>query len=126
MGEGSKVYGIEHIPELAEASKENICKHHKQLLDSGSIIIVNDDGRKGLAEYAPYDVIHIGAAVKSIPGELIEQLAPGGTLVMLFRLQTTLDGPCRTIFARNHYHAERHKRHAYSTGCTRCGIISAL
>jgi protein-L-isoaspartate(D-aspartate) O-methyltransferase len=40
------------------------------------------DGRKGWKEYAPYDVIHVGAAAESIPPELEAQLKPGGVLLI--------------------------------------------
>ena len=81
MGTGSQVYGIEHIEELVEMSKVNIAKSHKQFLEDGSIKIVVGDGRKGLPEYAPYDLIHVGAAAEELPAALVEQLAPGGILV---------------------------------------------
>ena len=60
MGSG-QVYGIEHIHELVEKSVANIRKSDAELIDSGKIKIVEGDGRKGLAEYAPYDCIHVGA-----------------------------------------------------------------
>ena len=40
------------------------------------------DGRKGLPQYGPYDVIHVGGALKDIPKELIDQLAPGGIMII--------------------------------------------
>eukprot|EP00826_Nyctotherus_ovalis_P021630 TRINITY_DN1701_c0_g1_i11.p3 TRINITY_DN1701_c0_g1~~TRINITY_DN1701_c0_g1_i11.p3 ORF type:complete len:125 (-),score=27.04 TRINITY_DN1701_c0_g1_i11:171-545(-) len=81
LGEGGKVYGIEHIDELVKQSKDNIAKHHKHFLDDGSITMVAGDGRKGLPEYAPYDVIHVGAAADILPEDLVKQLAPGGIMV---------------------------------------------
>lgn len=39
------------------------------------------DGYAGYPEWAPYDVIHVGAAAPSLPPALLEQLAPGGRLV---------------------------------------------
>ena len=81
MDVGCKVYGIEHIDELAEASRHNIAKHHQAYLDDGSITIVAGDGRQGLPEYGPFDVIHVGAAADSIPEPLLLQLAPNGIMV---------------------------------------------
>mgnify|MGYP006280757991 FL=1 len=40
------------------------------------------DGARGLAEYAPYDRILLEAAAVEPPRALLEQLAPGGRLVM--------------------------------------------
>jgi protein-L-isoaspartate(D-aspartate) O-methyltransferase len=40
------------------------------------------DGRLGWPEHAPYDAIHVGAAAPEIPQALIDQLKPGGRLVI--------------------------------------------
>jgi protein-L-isoaspartate(D-aspartate) O-methyltransferase len=40
------------------------------------------DGRQGFAEEAPYDAIHVGAAASELPQALIDQLAPGGRLIL--------------------------------------------
>ena len=40
------------------------------------------DGREGWPEFAPYDAIHVGAAAPEIPQPLIDQLKPGGRLVI--------------------------------------------
>ena len=74
--------GIEHIQELCDFASKNISKHHKDLLDSKKIILVHGDGRKGCAQYGPYDCIHVGAAAAELPQALIDQLANGGRLVI--------------------------------------------
>ncbi len=74
------IVGIEHIKELYEFGKKNISKNHKNLLDSKKIILVNEDGRKGFKTYAPYKVIHVGAAADEVPKELIEQLDRNGRM----------------------------------------------
>ncbi len=40
------------------------------------------DGRYGVPGHAPYTVIHVGAATATIPEPLVEQLAPGGRMVI--------------------------------------------
>lgn len=40
------------------------------------------DGRLGWPEFAPYDAIHVGAAAPEIPQPLIDQLKPGGRMVI--------------------------------------------
>ena len=40
------------------------------------------DGFEGWAAYAPYDGIIVSAAAHSVPPALLEQLAPGGRLVI--------------------------------------------
>ena len=40
------------------------------------------DGFQGAAESGPYDVIHVGAAAPTLPDTLVEQLGPGGKMVI--------------------------------------------
>nr|DBA26717.1 TPA: hypothetical protein GDO54_010941 [Pyxicephalus adspersus] len=40
------------------------------------------DGRMGHPEEAPYDAIHVGAAAPVVPQALIDQLKPGGRLIL--------------------------------------------
>uniref|UniRef100_A0A8R1I232 Protein-L-isoaspartate O-methyltransferase n=1 Tax=Caenorhabditis japonica TaxID=281687 RepID=A0A8R1I232_CAEJA len=82
VGTSGTVVGVEHIPELVTLSKENVKKHHRELLDSGNIILTEGDGRLGFAEKAPYNAIHVGAAAKGLPKALIEQLAEGGRMMI--------------------------------------------
>lgn len=83
MNDSGLVIGIDHIPELVNLSKENISKSHKQLLDDQKIVLFQGDGRKGYKLYAPYDVIYVGAGVKEVPEELVNQLNLGGRLVII-------------------------------------------
>ncbi|KAF1602266.1 UNVERIFIED_CONTAM: Protein-L-isoaspartate(D-aspartate) O-methyltransferase, partial [Eudyptes robustus] len=82
VGPNGKVVGIDHIPELVELSERNIRKNNEDLLESGRIILVVGDGRLGYAEEGPYDAIHVGAAAPKIPQELVDQLAPGGRMLI--------------------------------------------
>ncbi|XP_033226560.1 protein-L-isoaspartate(D-aspartate) O-methyltransferase [Belonocnema kinseyi] len=76
------VVGIDHIPELKEMAAQNIEKGNPELLQSGCLELVVGDGRKGYESRAPYHAIHVGAAAKEVPQALIDQLAPGGRLVL--------------------------------------------
>ena len=82
MNDKGTVIGIEHIKELYDFGLNNICKHHKNLIDSKKIILVLGDGRLGYKNRAPYRCIHIGAASRQVPKDIIEQLDYGGRLVM--------------------------------------------
>jgi len=82
VGPRGKVVGIEHIPELVDLSIKNVRKHHGDLLDSGRLTLVAGDGRLGYTSEAPYDCIHVGAAAPKIPTALLEQLKPGGRLIL--------------------------------------------
>lgn len=71
------VYSIERVNELAELAA-------KQLKKSGcnNIELRCDNGYSGWKEHAPYDAIIVTAAVSHIPPALIEQLKPGGRMVV--------------------------------------------
>ncbi|GJD12462.1 Protein-L-isoaspartate(D-aspartate) O-methyltransferase [Galdieria sulphuraria] len=76
------VVGIEHIPGLAQQSLENIERSQKSLLEEGVVRVMVDDGRKGFLEGAPFDAIHVGAAAGTVPRVLLDQLAPGGRMLI--------------------------------------------
>jgi len=78
----TKVVGIEHQPELVRQSTANLNADDVNLLQSGQLIIVEGDGRKGCPEHGPYNAIHVGAASPELPNALIEQLAKGGRLIV--------------------------------------------
>ncbi|EPB72446.1 putative protein-L-isoaspartate O-methyltransferase [Ancylostoma ceylanicum] len=71
-GSTGKVVGIEHIPQLVELAKENTMKHHADLIDSGRILFVEGDGRKGYPMEQKYDAIHVGAAAETVPQPTLE------------------------------------------------------
>ena len=60
----------------------NLNKLYKSELQKGKIKIISGDGRLGYIDEAPYDVIHVGAAAKEVPTQLLKQLKIGGKLVM--------------------------------------------
>ncbi|XP_014843344.1 PREDICTED: protein-L-isoaspartate(D-aspartate) O-methyltransferase-like isoform X1 [Poecilia mexicana] len=77
-----RVVGIEHIEELVQKSIKNVQSDDPELLSSGRIRLVVGDGRLGYPDGAPYDAIHVGAAAATVPKALLEQLKPGGRLVL--------------------------------------------
>lgn len=76
------VVGIEHHPKLVELGRNNIKADDETLLDTGKVILIEGDGRQGCKDHAPYDAIHVGAAAPETPQELINQLKPGGRLIV--------------------------------------------
>ncbi|XP_011534170.1 protein-L-isoaspartate(D-aspartate) O-methyltransferase isoform X1 [Homo sapiens] len=82
VGCTGKVIGIDHIKELVDDSVNNVRKDDPTLLSSGRVQLVVGDGRMGYAEEAPYDAIHVGAAAPVVPQALIDQLKPGGRLIL--------------------------------------------
>jgi len=78
----TRIVGIEHQKSLVDLSKENLNSDDPGMLESGNMLIIEGDGRKGYAANAPYDAIHVGAAAPDTPTELINQLANGGRLIV--------------------------------------------
>ena len=78
LGELAKhVFTIEIIPELAEGAK-NILNH----LSYKNITVRAGDGYKGWPEEAPFERIMVTAAPTEVPQELLDQLAPGGRMIL--------------------------------------------
>ena len=77
--DGGLVVGIDILPDLVKLSEDNIRKHNKDLLESGQIILLTQDGWKGYP-LESYDAIHVGATAESFPKELWNQLKPGGRI----------------------------------------------
>ena len=71
------VYTIETIPELVKASKNKLRK-----MGFNNVEVKCGDGYYGWKEKAPFDAIIVSAAVPHIPQSLIEQLKPGGHMVL--------------------------------------------
>lgn len=72
-----RVYSVERIAELARTSAQRL----KQL-GYDNIEIRCENGYYGWKERAPFDAIIVTAAAPDIPQDLIEQLKPGGRMVI--------------------------------------------
>lgn len=72
-----KVYSIEIIEELGKEAKTRLAD-----LEYKNIETRIGDGYRGWPEHAPFDLVIVAAAPDHIPQALIEQLAPGGRLVI--------------------------------------------
>ena len=72
-----RVVTIERKPGLAEKARAALATQ-----DLGDVEVVVGDGTLGWPEEAPYDAIVVTAAGPAPPPPLLEQLAPGGRLVM--------------------------------------------
>jgi protein-L-isoaspartate(D-aspartate) O-methyltransferase len=73
----SHVYSIEIVPELARSSAALLAK-----LGILNVTVRHGDGYKGWPEEAPFDRIIVTAAPPEIPKALVEQLRPGGKMVI--------------------------------------------
>lgn len=74
---GAQVYTIERQKKLFDANKsfQFLKKYH-------SIKFFYGDGFEGLPTYGPFDKVIITAAAPEIPKKLIQQLKPGGMMVI--------------------------------------------
>jgi protein-L-isoaspartate(D-aspartate) O-methyltransferase len=71
------VIAIERQPELVAIARQRMRR-----LGYGNVAIVEGDGTRGWPEGAPYHAILAAASGSHVPQPLIDQLAPGGRLVM--------------------------------------------
>ena len=71
------VYSIEIVCELADEARERLAGLKYQ-----NVQVRCGDGYRGWEEHAPFDAIIVAAAPDHVPQPLIDQLAPGGRLVI--------------------------------------------
>lgn len=71
------VFGVERISALAEASRAAL-----QAAGISNSTVLVGDGTIGWRPFAPYDAILVAAASPEVPAPLLEQLAPGGRMVI--------------------------------------------
>ncbi|MCX7148726.1 MAG: protein-L-isoaspartate(D-aspartate) O-methyltransferase [Rhodocyclales bacterium] len=72
-----QVYSVEIVEELAREAGARL-----QRMGYANVEVRTGNGRLGWPQHAPYDAILVAAAASRIPPALIEQLKPGGTLVI--------------------------------------------
>ena len=73
----SEVYSIEIIPELAESASSRLRR-----LGFDNVEVKNADGYFGWQQHAPFDAIIVTAASSHIPPPLVQQLKPGGIMMI--------------------------------------------
>ncbi|PHS32673.1 MAG: protein-L-isoaspartate O-methyltransferase [Methylophaga sp.] len=72
-----RVFSVERIAPLQNQARERFYQ-----LKLNNIRLKHSDGNWGWAENAPYDGIIVTCAPETVPKELLNQLAPGGRLVI--------------------------------------------
>ena len=73
---GCEVFSVEVVEEFAEAAETRFAA-------LGYAVQVRvGDGSRGWEEHAPYDAVLVTAAAPEPPFELLEQLRPGGRMVL--------------------------------------------
>jgi protein-L-isoaspartate(D-aspartate) O-methyltransferase len=71
------VYSIELLPELASSAKERL-----ERLGYKNVQVRQGDGYLGWPEHAPFDSILVTAGATEIPQPLVDQLKPGGRMII--------------------------------------------
>jgi len=74
---GSTLRTVEIVPELSQRAERTLRE-----LGYDNVQFRVGDGAQGWPEAAPYDAILVAAAPEEVPTPLLEQLAPGGRLVI--------------------------------------------
>lgn len=72
-----KIYSVERIRELLRKTQQRL-----RNLDIYNVQFRLGDGWEGWPKYAPYDGIIVAAAAPEVPEKLLQQLAPGGRLII--------------------------------------------
>lgn len=78
VGETGSVLGVELVPTLVEFGAANLAGHHRPWarLEQARTDVL------GAPEEGPFDRILVSAMAETLPSELVEQLAPGGVMVI--------------------------------------------
>lgn len=72
-----RVYSLERIPKLAQQAVRTIASLH---LENVKILVF--DGTVGWSDVGPFDRILVTAGAPAVPRPLLDQLAPGGKLLI--------------------------------------------
>ena len=72
-----KIYTVERISEILRKTRERL---HR--LDIHNVQFKPGDGWEGWPKYSPYDGIIVTAAADELPEKLLQQLAPGGRMII--------------------------------------------
>jgi protein-L-isoaspartate(D-aspartate) O-methyltransferase len=75
----AEVYSIERIAPLLAKARANL-----RALRLSNLRLKHADGNRGLPEAAPFDSIILAAAARQLPQVLLQQLAPGGRMILPF------------------------------------------
>ena len=75
----SEVYSVERIAPLLAKARANL-----RALRLPNLRLKHGDGNLGLPEAAPFDSIILAAASARLPQTLLQQLAPGGRMILPF------------------------------------------
>ena len=73
----AQVFSVERLTALADQARRTLGE-----LAIANVTVLVGDGTLGWRPYAPYDAIVVAAASPGVPQPLLDQLAPGGRLLL--------------------------------------------
>ena len=71
------VFSVERLPALAQKARDIL-----RMTGCRNVTVLVGDGTLGWRAFAPFDAILVSAASPDVPAPLIDQLSPGGRLVI--------------------------------------------
>jgi protein-L-isoaspartate(D-aspartate) O-methyltransferase len=74
---GAQVWSVEVVEEFANEARMRL-----MAFGYGDVQVRTGDGTRGWADHAPFDRILVTAATEALPKALIDQLKPGGRIVV--------------------------------------------
>jgi protein-L-isoaspartate(D-aspartate) O-methyltransferase len=77
VGKSGHVYTVERIEPLVHFARKNLRE-----TSYNNVTVILEDGSMGYSGFAPYDRIIVTCAAPRIPEPLLEQLKPGGIMVI--------------------------------------------
>lgn len=77
VGKTGHIYTVERIESLVDFAKKNLKENGYH-----NVTVLLENGSMGYPRYAPYDRIVVTCAAPYIPDTLLEQLKPGGIMVI--------------------------------------------
>ncbi|MFV2196186.1 methyltransferase, FxLD system [Nocardiopsis sp. LOL_012] len=85
VGPRGHVWTIDVDQDLVDNARTNLTE-----AGTSNVTVVLGDGAVGLAEHAPYDRIQFTVGTGDVPVKILDQLAPGGRLVVPMRIRGSI------------------------------------
>ncbi|MFJ4973023.1 methyltransferase, FxLD system [Streptomyces sp. NPDC088755] len=82
---GGQVWTLDVDKDLVEGANRNLAQNG---VDNATAVMA--DGAAGLPEHAPYDRIQFTVGAGDVPAKILDQLAPGGRLVLPMRIRGSI------------------------------------
>lgn len=82
VGPGGHVWTVDVDEDLVDGARENLARS-----GASNVTVVLGDGAAGLPGHGPFDRIQFTVGVGDIPVRILDQLAPGGRLVIPMRIR---------------------------------------